>query len=249
MQTFYFSMTFLSEFVTVSCTLRNILEMLFVSTTIFIWKLCWTGSLLCNEKKRSTYIKCHKPFPCSTGYRHTSVHLHSSFLCYVMLSGLSSSLLLRNGVLSLWEDAFIFFIFKQFYITMKHGYSVFLAAQHWLHNYSQGLTKVSYIHSSFTFQVNSGRWVYCHSSFSCTYLFRIKSTWRLYCRGYNSSLFSQNTNKSQFSSKSVTLQGRHMEENNCLKAKLRVWATGVNSDFSIYFRRYRNSLLDSFCIF
>lgn len=70
----------------------------------------------------------------------------------------------------------IYFLhFKQFYITMEHGYSVFLAAQHCLHNYSQNLTEVLTFTAVLTFHVNNGRWVYCHSSFSFTYLFRIKS--------------------------------------------------------------------------
>lgn len=73
------------------------------------------------QEKRSTYKNCHKIFACCTGYRHTLVHLHSSFLSYVMLSGLSSPLLLKNRMLPLSEAAFILIISKHrgFYIKVS----------------------------------------------------------------------------------------------------------------------------------
>lgn len=71
------------------------------------------------QEKRFAYKNCSKTFACCTGYRHTLVHLHSSFLCHVMLSGLSSPLLLKNSVLSVSEAAFILLIVKHRGFYMK----------------------------------------------------------------------------------------------------------------------------------
>lgn len=73
------------------------------------------------QQKRSTYKNCHKTFARCTGCRHTLVHLHSSFLCYVVLSGVSSPLLLKNRVLPVSETAFILIIVKHrgFYIKLS----------------------------------------------------------------------------------------------------------------------------------
>lgn len=72
------------------------------------------------QEKRSTYKDCHKTFACRTGHRHTLVHVHSSFLCYVVLGRLSPPLLLKSRVLPVTEAAFTLLIVKHrgFYIKV-----------------------------------------------------------------------------------------------------------------------------------